>query len=921
MTGFELIDSIRRSSVADEPLITDTVNKFIDAFAPLSHAHTRSNASVIASTSQVNASLLSAELKQAQSIALLSLASRSSSENAAPTLSVNAKRTDENLPQLLIPVMRSRLADTTPYSLLSALNFFSAMFSVLPTEAHDILIADGIIDLVLEAPGACNALNRSANLQSDSTSHFLSDQDLVSLAVAELFSSAANATATRKYLAGQHAILDWLDIACVSRSANSDVAGLKHKGDAIAIVAGLADIKMHFATASEAVQGLTESVTNATKPTSQQDHIRKIQKDRADRKRKDESLYRTVRNEVLAIVSRSSTQQSSSSIQQVVLAEHVRTLQLSCLEVLAYLTVQPSFKEIIAADPELLKSLCTNFDTAAVQASEDKQTVVVASQRYDGALQLSLATILSNITAYPPLLTAEEKEVKRLRNFANVQGAKQGEGQTEEEEDLETVSKVEQRCTAVLEAKGVEAISNILVSRPLPSSSATATQATSSWKVNPSKSVRRACGQALLSLVTKQDRMARGKAVQQGALKAVLAISAPILHMLLPNQSDASKSQLNGLFSRSGGGSTDGVNSEDLAPLQALAKLLISLNPSILFPSHDALLSVAPVMCSLLLCQSALRLHKFEALLALTNLASLSPEVCLRIAAFSLESTIPGKQEGTKDFSSTSVVAQACEQLLMEDHAMVRRAWIELLVNLLQIQEVLVYFTTTGSESFSKAEAAGKDQDRLTLRLRMLLGLTEVDEWAYNNLVSVDDKSSKACKADSESAANGEPSFATRMACLAILTMVTESSNVINALLTLDKLFPILMSNLILDQSEDKQRNEWERADLQSANTDPKRSNGNKEAQVQLNGINLSLRACYVLINVLHHLQGSPKITTQRNGGFDKDVVQSTLHDIITHHVVRMRNGMDPSHVEEARKGLLQLMAKCLKVVREIKIA
>ncbi len=154
-------------------------------------------------------------------------------------------------------------------------------------------------------------------------------------------------------------------------------------------------------------------------------------------------------------------------------------------------------------------------------------------------------------------MSGEEKEVRRLRKFANAQGSKEDGGQADDDEQLESAANVEKRCAAVLAAKGIEAITAIAVAGPPPSSTQNgndAQPAASSWKVNPSSSVRRACGDALLALITKQDRMVRGQAVQQGALKAVLALSAPVLHNLVasgranPAQQSASSS---GLFSRS----------------------------------------------------------------------------------------------------------------------------------------------------------------------------------------------------------------------------------------------------------------------------------------------------------------------------------------------------------------------------------
>ena len=203
-----------------------------------------------------------------------------------------------------------------------------------------------------------------------------------------------------------------------------------------------------------------------------------------------------------------------------------------------------------------------------------------------------------------------------------------------------------------------------------------------------------------------------------------------------------------------------------------------------------------------------------------------------------------------------------------------------------------------------------------------------MDEWAYVNRVSPD-QSGEASKSSSESA-GGEPSLATRLACLAILAMVTESKAAMNALLTLERLFPVLLSNLVLDRSEDDERNQWERADLLPANVDARRGTVGLEADVQLNAINLSLRASYVLLNVLHHLKescdgdgdgdgnGNGNDNDKLKGGFEKGAVLSALQDTLGHHVVQLEKAAETPHVEESRKGLLQVLAECLKLARDL---
>ncbi|GAC77016.1 hypothetical protein PANT_24c00003 [Moesziomyces antarcticus T-34] len=905
-----LAESIRRFSLSDEPLSTSTAHSFVDAFAPLSHSAPLAQHS---SAQRGDADVVLTQLKQARSTALVTLASRSSSATAS---SVSDKITDENLPQLLTPVIRSKLADTTPHSLLAALNFLAALFSVIPTEAHDILIAEGILDLVLEAPDACNAVRRptsdSASSDAPSPPLQLRDDQLVSLALAELVSSAANSTVTRKFLAGQQALLDWLDIACVPRNTSSSATAsdAEPKSNAVAILSGLADVKIYRATASESVQGLSQSLSS--QQTSQQDHIRKIQQDRSERQRKDHSLFDAIHYELLSRTPGSEPSQKLESLDQVARAELDRSIQLGCLEALAYLTVQPVFKDRLAAEPRLLTILCTTFHLTAPKHTGTTKTVDTDSQTFDGAFQLGLATILSNLSAYPKTLTAEEKQIRRLRKFANAQETKQNDatsadnGDGDDDDELETVEHADKRCAAVLDARGIEALCSLaLAGRPSPNSTS------AGLKVNPSKSVRTACSDALLALLTKQDRTVRGKAVQQGALKAVLALSAPVLHDLLPapstdTEAEQSSANRTGLFSRGAKSSTPSVTSHDLAPLQALAKLLISLNPSILFPSEQGLLSVTPLICSLLLAPAASQLQKFEALLALTNLASLSPQICLNVAAFSLETATRDRvtNDSSIAFSTSSVLANACEQLLMEDHAMLRRAWIELLVNLLQVQEVFAYFVATSPGSHEQ-------QSRLILRLRTLLGLSEVDDWAYVNRINTDE--SYGASPSPSKATGGEPSLATRMASLAILAMVSDSEPVAHSLLSLERLFPVLLTNLVLDRSDQDIRNQWERADLQAPSAGQPRNKADAQAQAELNAINLSLRASYVILNVLPHLKREEGAPSKPKGGLERDVFRAALRDTITHHVAQCKQPGAQDHVTQARKGLLEVLAECLK--------
>uniref|UniRef100_V5EWP7 Uncharacterized protein n=2 Tax=Kalmanozyma brasiliensis (strain GHG001) TaxID=1365824 RepID=V5EWP7_KALBG len=79
------------------------------------------------------------------------------------------------------------------------------------------------------------------------------------------------------------------------------------------------------------------------------------------------------------------------------------------------------------------------------------------------------------------------------------------------------------------------------------------------------------------------------------------------------------------------------------------------------------------------------------------------------------------------------------------------------------------------------------------------------------------------------------------------------------------------------------------------------------------------MRAGYVLLNVLQFLsEPRSKGLQDQRGGFDQEKVQTALQDSLTHHVVQLKQATGPAHVQEARKGLLQVMAECLKLVKSM---
>lgn len=220
-------------------------------------------------------------------------------------------------------------------------------------------------------------------------------------------------------------------------------------------------------------------------------------------------------------------------------------------------------------------------------------------------------SIISNITQYPPNLSEEQKKMAELKAYANA-------GKVSTTHSLEDDQHVAARCHAVVQAEFVPVF--IRLSK------------------TGSSSVRRLIDGILLSLA-KTPRN-RGRLAQQGAVKLLIA------HLTSAESPEAAG--------------------------HALARILISVNPSHVFPSSGSphiTSAVGPLVAMLLpptsgglQDQPRDLLPVFESLLALTNLAS-SP-----------------------DGSAANLIVRTAwdsiEDLLLSSNNLIRRATSELVCNL-----------------------------------------------------------------------------------------------------------------------------------------------------------------------------------------------------------------------------------------------
>ena len=241
------------------------------------------------------------------------------------------------------------------------------------------------------------------------------------------------------------------------------------------------------------------------------------------------------------------------------------------LEGLAICTLTPSVRLLLSHDENgQLRKLCQ------LLTAPDK-TPAASTQ-----LHYSLSVLLNNLSSYRPAL--DNKEAAKLQRLAKEAEGRGGEGVADQWVSDEVLDRTIQR---LITADVMNTVSLLCRSK------STATREVTASLVN--------------NLVRKKDR--RGLLAQQGI---------PTVLINLIRQAKLSNP----------------LSDPDVLLLQALAQLLITINPMLLYgpqPDSPLLAEVVRPLCLLLVNEDGTLLHQFEALMALTNLASISEALRARI--------------------------------------------------------------------------------------------------------------------------------------------------------------------------------------------------------------------------------------------------------------------------------------------------
>ncbi|KAI5287777.1 hypothetical protein KEM54_005752 [Ascosphaera aggregata] len=356
------------------------------------------------------------------------------------------------------------------------------------------------------------------------------------------------------------------------------------------------------------------------------------------------------------------------------------------IEGLAYTSVQPDVKEQLLEDSTLIPNLLRALK-AQITAMGSEQQEAPTSTLYGGLV------VLWNLTRYRPNMSEEQKRISDLKAYANASKPSSSDAAV-----LDDDEHVQRRCDAVVEAGVMPLLRELWSSAGKGGFVLTA-------------SVQELMTKILLSITRNQK--IRGLLAQQGAVRLLIA-------MLDDSVENTGRARL----------PPEAVD----AAANALARLLISLDPKLIFNSNGfpQITSAVRPLVRLLSAPAESKgfnpsttdqprdlLPTFEALLALTNLASypdnVGADTIVRLAW---------------DDCSNVVL----EDLLLSSNERIQRAACELVCNLTCCPRGVAKFVDNNNNNNNSNndnnDSNAVESKRCSQRIHLLLALADAHDQA-----------------------------------------------------------------------------------------------------------------------------------------------------------------------------------------------
>ncbi|KAJ1921576.1 SWI5-dependent HO expression protein 4 [Mycoemilia scoparia] len=328
---------------------------------------------------------------------------------------------------------------------------------------------------------------------------------------------------------------------------------------------------------------------------------------------------------------------------------------LGLVEGLCYMSLKAKLKDTISINTSLLTNLFK-----------------VARSTKKSHLRFHIVALCQNLTQYLPALTEEQKALLKLRQKASSTDSKTDD--IEADRKYYATQRVQVRSKLLAKSGCVPC----LVEAIHP-------------KLFPSDGVKNIVAQALCNLATAPEL--RGLIVQQGGATGLLRLI-----------------------------DEKGTESKDIPPkpyrsaldrtaAHTLAKLAISLPPHIAFPNGMVRSLVRPFL-SLCVEEQDNKLSQFEALMALTNLASTPPQS---------EGDVRGLI--AFDLKGLSVI----EFLVLSSHPMIQRAATELLCNLVSDMKVFDHYASSTIPKSDEKVTEGQKSYQ-TSKIHLFVALSDCED-------------------------------------------------------------------------------------------------------------------------------------------------------------------------------------------------
>ena len=582
-----------------------------------------------------------------RSLAYLSLSTiisavRAPLRSTEPPSEQQRNTSTQTLVSAFTPALDDALQGTSIDPVLSALAFLVALFQVDPDSAIAIVQRDGMIDSVLDALDVFPAQGSPGAQGTDLR---------VARAMAALLSQAAGHRTSRSLLKNAQ------DARCIRwLRGNISLSDL-----VVRATSALALIKL-------AKGGLQDTEAQYNANMGGEDEDAGEDNERA--------LVRLMQGVVL---------DESSQL------DFESPAVVGAIEGLAYLSTEPSIKETIFEDDQLVKRLIALG--LAITPSNKKNLQPKIDPRLGIGLHYGIAVIIHNLCVYRPKLSGEEEQVARLKRMAKAPLTNESKSKARlgevKEDPRDSDGAVRKRIDGLLKAGILPVLSGLARSE--------------------SAATRAVTGRIYLSVV--EDQANRGAVLQNGGTKA-------LMHIIISSSKPGTEP------------------TPDYISIQALSKLAITAAPVQVFgPDPGAVYdAIGPLISVLLASPSSLEstssltsgpnnLQRFESLMALTNIASTGAASAARIAA-------------------TPKLFPALDMLLLDDHPLLRRAATELVCDLVVCDEGFERFipypasspaSPSSPTTPSIAVTPPKPKRRTTKgaaenRLRILLALSDVED-------------------------------------------------------------------------------------------------------------------------------------------------------------------------------------------------